>query len=378
MAKIYHFDIYGKREDKFNFLLENDVYTVEWTEVFPHFPSYLFLPQNRELLPEYNEGWKITDIMLVNSTGVKTHRDHFVFDFEIESLRKRLEDFRNPSISDEKIAKDYEICDTRDWNLSLKRRSLAGNDEWEKYFTQCLYRPFDFRAYYHHEDVVELPRHEVMRHLFIGDNIVLCTTRQVNNNFLHILCTKYPVTDCTVSVATRERTYLFPLYLYPDTENEQGNLLTEPTPNLSQNFLIAIREKLGYIPTPEAIFYYAYAIFHSPTYRQRYAEFLKIDFPRLPLTGDDQLFKALSEKGQELVDLHLMKSQKLNKIITKYPVSGDNAVTEVTYKQTEQRIYINKQQYFEGITPEIWTFKIGGYQVLDKWLKDRKKAKRNE
>jgi predicted helicase len=152
-----------------------------------------------------------------------------------------------------------------------------------------------------------------------------------------------------------------------------------------QRLKVVLGERVGdeiqlndnYVPTPEAIFYYAYAIFHNPTYRQRYAEFLKIDFPRLPLTRDNELFKVLGEKGQELVELHLMKSKKLNKLITKYSVSGDNAVTEVSYKPLEQRAYINKQQYFEGIIPEVWAFKIGGYQVLDKWLKDRKKAKRS-
>jgi len=165
------------------------------------------------------------------------------------------------------------------------------------------------------------------------------------------------------------------LYLYPETEVEK-QLGIQRRPNLSQEFLKAIREKLGYVPTPEGIFYYAYAIFHSPTYRHRYAEFLKTDFPRLPLTSNDALFKALSEKGQELVELHLMKSKKLNKVTTRYQGNGDNAVTEVTYKLAAQQVHINKQQYFEGIVPEVWGFKIGGYQVLDKWLKDRKKAKR--
>jgi len=153
-------------------------------------------------------------------------------------------------------------------------------------------------------------------------------------------------------------------------------LFVEKSPNLSSDFITEVREKLGYVPTPEAIFHYIYAIFHSPTYRQRYAEFLKIDFPRVPLTSSDQLFKDLEAKGEELVALHLMKSKKLNKLITKMGGDGDNAVTEVTYKPTEQRVYINKTRYFEGITPDVWQFKIGGYQVLDKWLKDRKKAKR--
>ena len=117
---------------------------------------------------------------------------------------------------------------------------------------------------------------------------------------------------------------------------------------------------------------YACAVFHSPTYRNRYAEFLKIDFPRLPLTSDKGLFKSLTDKGAELVSLHLMESPTLNKPITKYPVTGTNAVDKVTYDDNNQRIYINKEQYFEGVLPEVWNFHIGGYQVCQKWLKDRK------
>ena len=149
---------------------------------------------------------------------------------------------------------------------------------------------------------------------------------------------------------------LAPLYLYPDTQNQQGNLFVERYPNLSSDFLTSIREKLGYTPAPEAIFYYIYAIFHSPTYRQRYAEFLKIDFPRVPLTANNKLFKALAAKGEKLVELHLMKSKKLNKLITKIGGEGDNAVTKIAYQPKSQRVYINKTRYFEGIAPEVWEF----------------------
>jgi len=212
-----------------------------------------------------------------------------------------------------------------------------------------------------------------MSHILAGENLGLITTRKTQdewNIFItqdicgHKSCAAYDVNS------------IFPLYIYPDTQNNQGSLFVEKSPNFSSEFITAIREKLGDVPTPEAIFYYIYAIFHSPTYRQRYAEFLKIDFPRVPLTSNDRLFKDLGAKGEELVALHLMKSKKLNKLITKMSGEGNNAVTEVTYNATEQRIYINRDRYFEGISPQIWEFKIGGYQVLDKWLKDRKKAKR--
>lgn len=344
MARIYHFDLYGRREDKYKFLLENDIYKVEWTEVSPQSPFYLFCPQNRDLLSEYNEGWKITDIIPVNSVGVVTGQDS------------------------ETIAFSYQ-----DTEILCQRHRLPVSC-----IFPILYRPFDQRLIVYDSKVVTRPRTEVMRNMLAGDNLGLVFMRQValQDSYSHFLVTRYTV-DNRAFYSNKGIMNLAPLYIYPDTENEQGNLLSDRTPNLSQKFLSAIREKLGYIPTPEAIFYYTYAIFHSPTYRQRYAEFLKIDFPRLPLTSNNDLFQALGKKGEELAQLHLMKSKKLNKIITKYPVSGDNAVTEVTYKQPEQRIYINNQQYFEGIAPEVWMFKIGGYQVLDKWLKDRKKAKRS-
>ncbi len=164
-------------------------------------------------------------------------------------------------------------------------------------------------------------------------------------------------------------------------------------PNLSPKFINSVREKLGlsFIPKgkgdlqdtfgPEDILHYMYAIFHSPTYRERYAEFLKIDFPRLPLTSDQALFRALAEKGEELVALHLMESPKLNSLVTAFPVPDSNEVERVRYaeprsdeegNQIPGRVYINKTQYFEGVEPEVWEFQIGGYQVLHKWLKDRK------
>jgi predicted helicase len=216
-----------------------------------------------------------------------------------------------------------------------------------------------------------------MAHLLKGNNIALLSCRQqVEPGFYHIFCSEILTERCIVSLKSRELTYVFPLYTYPNTENKQTNLFLEKTPNLSPKFLEAIKTKLGKIPTPEQIFYYAYAIFHSPTYRSRYSEFLKIDFPRLPLTSNENLFNELARKGEELVNLHLMKSDIFNYLITTYQGIGDNQVTEVTYNSELQRVYINKQSYFTDIPPHIWEFKIGGYQVLDKWLKDRKNAKR--
>jgi predicted helicase len=176
---------------------------------------------------------------------------------------------------------------------------------------------------------------------------------------------------------------LFPLYLYP-TKGEMQLGSGYRRPNLNPELIKAVQDKSGlkFVEGgsgdlertfgPEDIFNYAYAIFHSPTYRTRYAEFLKIDFPRLPLTSNKDLFKSLAAKGAELVSLHLMESPVLNNFITRYPIAGSNEVEKVTYDENNQRVYINKMQYFEGVPPEVWNFHIGGYQVCQKWLKDRK------
>jgi len=378
MAKIYHAHLWGSREDKYRYLQEHDVTTVEWTEIFPNSPFYLFVPQNQDVLSEYNQGWKIPDILPVNSVGIVTARDNLTIKWSSQEVEATVKDF--VSLPIEEARQKYELGeDARDWKVSLAQEDLRKNGFQDSNIVPILYRPFDKRYTYYTGSTrgfICMPRSEVMRHMLNRDNLGFYTCRQtISEDWQHILITNSITDDCYVSNKSRERGYLFALYLYPDTDKPK-ELQQPKRPNFPVNFLKIIEDKLDYIPTPEAIFYYIYAIFHSPTYRQRYAEFLKIDFPRVPLTSNDRLFKDLGEKGQELVELHLMKSKKLNKLITKVGGDGDNAVTEVTYKPTEQRVYLNKNRYFEGILLEVWEFKIGGYQVLDKWLKDRKKANR--
>ena len=378
MAKVWYYDLWGSREDKYHFLESTSLNNVAWIELQPTAPNYFFAPKNFDLATEYNQGWSVTDIFPVNSTGVKTHRDHFVIDLDLGELRKRIEDFRNLNISDEHISNIYNLRDTRDWKISQKRTSLANNKDWVSYFTTCLYRPFDQRFYYHHQDVVELTRNQVMQNMVNCENLalVLCRQQSQPGEWYLVSVSNQIIECCAISNKTREINYLFPLYTYPNTENQQTNLFIQRNPNLSPKFLETIGNKLGKTPTPEQIFYYAYAIFHSPTYRSRYAEFLKIDFPRLPLTSNNQLFNCLTTQGEELVNLHLMKSTRLNNLITTFANQGNNQVTEVSYNSELQRVYINKQSYFTDIPQHIWEFKIGGYQVLDKWLKDRKNAGR--
>jgi len=257
-----------------------------------------------------------------------------------------------------------------------------------------LYRPFDMQYIVYSKQVVTRPRSEVMRHMLSRKNVGLITGRQVNNSFQHVFCANEIMNDCTVSSGTKERSYLFPLYLYPDNTKDSLWTAEEPIntpggrrPNFSPAFITTISNKLNitFILNgkgdlqqtfgSEDVFNYIYAIFHSPMYRQRYAEFLKIDFPRLPLTSNAQLFRELCKLGEKLVSLHLM--EKYGQNMPKYPVPGSNIVEKVEYTQPidtpeQSRVWINKTQYFEGVPPQVWEFHVGGYQVCQKWLKDRK------
>ena len=377
MAKVLYYDVWGRREDKYKFLESASLDNINWIEVKPTEPNYFFAPKNLDYEDEYNKELSINDIFPVYAAGVKIRRDNVCVDYDRETLLNRFCDISiNTNL--EELKEKYNIKDTEYWNLEKAKLDIK-QDEIESKLLLYAYRPFDNRWVYYNHKIIERgdSRKELMGHLLKGNNIALLSCRQqVEPGFYHIFCSEILTEHCTVSLKSREATYVFPLYTYPNTENDQTNLFIERTPNLSPTFLKTIKEKLGKIPTPEKIFYYAYAIFHSPTYRTRYAEFLKIDFPRLPLTSNQKLFYELAIKGEELVNLHLMKSDKLNNLITTYQTIGDNQVTEVTYNSELQRVYINKQSYFTDIPPHIWEFKIGGYQVLDKWLKDRKNANR--
>ena len=144
-------------------------------------------------------------------------------------------------------------------------------------------------------------------------------------------------------------------------------------PNIDKVVYEKLNKTYKKILTPEEILYYIYAVFYSNIYREKYAEFLKIDFPRVPFTAEYKVFQRMADFGQQLADLHLMKSEQLNKPVSKYQGSGDNdRIEKIIYSEEEQRIYINKEKYFDNVTPELWNYQIGGYQVLQKYLKYRK------
>jgi predicted helicase len=392
LATVHHADLWGERGEKYRWLTEHDVSSTQWSAAHPQSPFYLFTPQKTELLPEYEAGWKITDIMPVNSTGVKTHRDDFVVDMDRQALQKRMADFLNPQLSDAE-AKERHLSKEDRLQVGTARKRLQAI-EWTEHIIRCLYRPFDVRYLLYHDAVVDRGRAEIMRHMLVGQNLGLATTRsvEIGRGYEHLFCSRNVIQHHTVSL--KEVNYLFPLYLYPDApknglwgEEELSATPSGRMANLAPRFIADVSAHLGLTWVedgkgdrqetlgPADVFSYLYAILHAPTYRERYADFLKIDFPRLPLTSDTDLFRNLCALGDELVGLHLLE-QPIEPI-TRYPVPGTNQIEVVRYTEPGQgadegRVYINTTQYVAGVPPEVWAFHIGGYQVCQKWLKDRK------
>ena len=397
-ANVYHADVWGTRAKKYEELFEQDVEKTDWQQLKPQLPFYLFSPQNVDLLGEYNGGWKVTDIIQLNSMGVTTGRDKFATDFNKEDMEQKLSDLKGLN-SDEEVRTKYDLKDSSSFSLK-EARNWARKINSENAIIKFAYRCFDQRFVIYSSKILARSREDVCQHQISFDNQALVTFRAIRElPWQHIFVTNLPIAKEYLS--SLDNCYVFPLYLYPTVAAaKQSSLLDVApwppddahggrTPNLDPKFVAEMAQKLGLTFTPNAagnlettfgpedIFHYIYAIFHSPTYRSRYAEFLKIDFPRVPLTSDGALFQTLCGLGKELVGLHLLESPQVAEFSTRYPVAGDNRVEKgyphYAPPQADRpvRVNINKSQYFEGVAPEIWEFHIGGYQVLDKWLKDR-------
>jgi predicted helicase len=362
-TKVLHANLYGLREYKYRRLSENNIKTTEWEEVKPHSEFYFFVPREEAFFEEYELGWKITDIMPINSVGVVTARDGLTIQKSPEKVWKIVRDFS--SLPEDIARSKYNLGkDTRDWKVSLAQKDLRKSGLRKELIVPILYRPFDMRwTYYtgHSRGFICRPRPEVMRHM-MEENLGLIVPRQIKGNFRHAFCAKQ-IVDYHLLATAYVSLYLFPLYLYKNNTK---------TSNFNSKLLKSLKETYGKEPTPEEIFYYIYAVLYSNIYRTKYAEFLKIDFPRVPFTQDYDLFKEMGKLGKNLVDLHLMRSDVLDEPIAKFQGIGENQVERRRYDEKEKRVYINKDQYFEGIERDVWEYQIGGYQVLDKWLKGRK------
>ena len=384
-CKVSHSELWGMREDKYNWLNKHDIKTTKWKTIKPKSEFYLFIPRDERLLKLYETYPKVTDIFPVNSVGIVTARDNLTIKWTTNEIWQTILNF---SKLDTELARQaYNLGDdVRDWKVWLAQKDLKDSGLDKKKIVPILYRPFDIRHTYYtgkSRGFHCMPRPEVMQHM-LHENLGLLTCRQQNTTgFYHVFISDNIVESCIVSNQTREISYLFPLYLYQQNDKPKKRsfstvmLLFEPAaeymlrkPNLSQELMERLTKEYKKTPFPEEIFHYIYAVLYSNIYRTQYAEFLKIDFPRIPFAKDYKLFKKIGDYGEKLVNLHLLKSSELDTPVAKLQGKGNDKVEKLRYEKG--KLYINDDQYFEGISPEVWEYQIGGYQVCEKWLKDRK------
>jgi len=378
-CKVYHSELWGLRENKYEWLRKNDIITTKWTEIFPRTEFYLFIPREEMLLKKYNKFLKINDIFIVNSVGIVTARDNLTIKWSPDEVWTTVLNF---SRMDPELARQaYNLGkDAKDWKVELAQKDLIESGLDKRKIVPILYRPFDIRYTYYtgkSRGFICRPRPEVMKHM-MRENLGLLACRQQNKvGFYHALVCNIIVESCVVSNKTREINYLFPLYFYiasdkNDLFNEREEMNKRES-NISFKVIQTLSKAYKKQPGPEEIFCYIYAILYSNIYRQKYAEFLKMDFPRVPFTKDGRLFSKMADYGNRLVELHLLKSPELEQPVVKFQGEGDNRVEIVRYEK--ERVYINDNQYFEKIPENIWQYQIGAYQICDKWLKERKGKK---
>ncbi len=352
LGRMYHKDLYGLRQSKYDFLDDATIESVGYKEITPQAPMYFFVPKDFELEGEYNQGISVVDLFSITNVGVFTANDKVLISQDKETLCDNVRDNYHIEVSDLRISK-------------------------------VTYRPFDNQYIYYDTKLVERSREKIMYHMRYKDNMALLVGRQgqvCGNNIWNLVYTAKGIID--LNVFYRGGGNVFPLYLYQENLGEKERIV-----NFNKDLYKKIAERLNYQPCyddkifitptsdydgvlyPQALFDYIYAVLHSPSYRECYKEFLKIDFPRIPYPNNAETYHNLASKGAQLRHLHLMESLPNETGVT-FPVAGSMQVD--CYRWHNDRVYINADQYFENVPESAWKFYIGGYQPAQKWLKDRK------
>lgn len=390
-GKVYYHDLFGLRHEKYDFLDSTTFDSINYQELKPKAPMYFFVPKDLRLEKEYLSGFGLNELFVINSVGIVTTKDSFLICDTKNQVKTRINDIIN--LSTEELRAKYNLKDTRDWSIDRAKADIGSVFEDEKVIP-INYRPFDTKFLYYTgltNGIVARPRFHSMRHLLIPANLGLLSCRQSATNEWNLVgITQSPlkndgqavneerglVDDCRVSNKTKERGYIFPLYINTGEAGpifEKDGITPETlTPNFRPDILHKIEKGLDEKIIPLELFDYIYALLHSPSYRERYKEFLKIDFPRIPYPDNAKEYHRLASLGTALRHAHLLDETTVSrwKLSTTYPEPGENQVETLRY--ADGKVYVNRTQYFGNVPPGVWNTKIGGYQPAQKWLKDRK------
>ena len=398
LSKVAHYEIYGTREFKYEFLRKNSVKSISFTDLPNTAPMYFMVKKDFETKKSYDAGFNVKKLFLVSGAGVVSKRDALAFQNSKTEIKEKINDIYRLSYSEIEKKFNYISWKSRDGKVEFCKDNVMKFGVKEELFIKYSYRQFDNKwTYYTGESkgFIGWPVKQVMRHL-LENNFALIFSRQTSSEWKHLFISKY-IGDFNITgnAGTNGSGYYFPLYLYPESSSQKViDQSRERIPNLEIEIVEQIAEKLGLTFTDEKettdntfapidISDYIYAVLHSPTYREKYKEFLKIDFPRVPYPTNPDTFWKLVEFGGELRKVHLLESPALEDFITTYPINGDNTITRRLTKRspgfelTDEengigRVWINDEQYFDQVPQKAFTFYIGGYQPAEKWLKDRR------
>ena len=400
LATVHHTDAYGLREKKYRLLDTSRIGELKWKVVESRAPFYFLLPRDYTGRATYDEGFSLPDLFPTNVTGIVTARDGVVIDMDRQTLVERMKRFADEQYSDTEIRRwlfpgkkdgKYKAGNTRGWKLEHARQKIAANDH-DKVITAIDYRPFDKRHIYYSPDMVDWGREDLLSNMLMN-NVALISPK-INKEESGAFITKNLAGHKTYSAY--DSNTIFPLYLY-HSGDELKLAPARRRPNLNEKLVAKIADGLGlrFIPekeddpttfAPIDLLDYIYAVLHDPDYRETYAEFLKVDFPRVPYPTDMELFRELVRLGGELRRIHLLEHPIVNEPLASYEGEGDNTITRrltqrsIGFEETDPeagsgRVWINDGQYFNGVPTAAWEFYIGGYQPAQKWLKDRRDRK---
>ncbi len=380
-AQVFHYDLYGKRNEKYEFLNNNNISSIDWNELENREPEFFFIPKDFEVANQYSKGILISELLQLYSSGIQSEFDEMAFSENLYQAGIKRDDISFLTIED--IVNKYNLKQSQKKKIEKAKFDLHNN---EVNIFSIQYKAFNIKKMLYTGQTNGLmgrPRYSSVKHI-LKNNISLILMRSLIDapEYNTVFISDKPIDKNFYGF----QTYFFPLYLYPETDDLQ-KLKSSPTrrPNLNSEIVQIIADNLKLKFTPEKeeakntfapidILDYIYAVLHSPSYRERYKEFLKIDFPRVPYPENKKTFWKLVKLGEDLRQIHLLESPVVEKYITSYPVQGDNVVSKVKFEgEKKGKVWINDTQYFDKVPKVSWEFYIGGYQPAQKWLKDRKR-----
>lgn len=412
LGEVYNFDLYGKRELKYSFLHNNTLKSINFKNIDLRNPNYFFVVKDNVLLEEYENNFLLSDLFLINGNGITTAHDSFVIKDSFNESLSFFNDFKNSERNEDLLHSKFNVKKKNGWKILEGYDNIKNEDDLTKFIKKLSYRPFDNKYIFYEDKLVWRTVRKIMNNYLKNENVGILTTKSLkDNSFNHIFLTNTISEAIFLSGTTGSNAMNFPLYLYPETSTPSQQTLegfetlrglNGRIPNLNMEIVNEIAKKLGIPFVPEKITLerglnetvkdsfapidlldYIYAVLHSPNYREKYKEFLKIDFPRVPYPKDAKTFWQLVQLGGELRQIHLLESEQVERYITKYPEDGTNVVVKPRFENSPPlegwpqvgvvgNVYINETQYFANVPEVAWNFYIGGYQPAQKWLKDRK------